>query len=76
MNQATPSQTLDEETISILRCPVTHSKLLLEEGFLVSEVGGLRYPVRNGIPIMLPEEALLPPGIDSLDTFRQRFGAK
>ena len=54
MNQATPPQVIDEETIAILRCPVTHSKLRLEEGFLVSEVGGLRYPVRNGIPDHAP----------------------
>ena len=74
MNPATPAQVLDEETIAILRCPVTHSKLRLEEGFLISEVGGLQYPVRNGIPIMLPEEARLPAGIETLDAFRQRFG--
>lgn len=74
MNQAISPQLIDEETISILRCPVTHSKLRLEDGFLVAEVGGLRYPVRNGIPVMLPEEARLPAGIESLDIFRQRFG--
>lgn len=76
MNPATPPQVIDEETISILRCPVTHSKLRLEDGFLVSEIGGLRYPVRNGIPVMLPEEARLPAGIESLDTFRERFGTR
>ena len=38
-------QVLDEETLSILRCPVTRSKLKLENGFLVGEIGGLRYPV-------------------------------
>lgn len=76
MNQATPTQVLDDATIAILRCPVTHSKLRLEDGFLVSEVGGLRYPIRNGIPVMLPEEARLPAGIESLDVFRQRFGVK
>jgi uncharacterized protein len=76
MNQVTPAQVIDEETIAILRCPVTHSRLRLEEGFLVAEVGGLRYPVRNGIPIMLPEEARLPAGIESLDAFRQRFGPR
>jgi len=75
MNPATPSQVMDDETISLLRCPVTHSKLRLEDGFLVSEIGGLRYPVRNGIPVMLPEEARLPAGIESLDAFRRHFGA-
>ena len=74
MNQTNPPQTLDDETIGILRCPVTHSALRLEGGYLVSEVGGLKYPVRNGIPVMLPEEALLPAGIETLEAFRQRFG--
>ena len=74
MNPATPSQVMDDETISILRCPVTHSKLHLEDGFLVSEIGGLRYPVRNGIPVMLPEEASLPAGFETLEAYRQRYG--
>jgi hypothetical protein len=29
--------------------------------------------VRDGIPVMLPEEAKLPAGVTSLDEFRQRF---
>lgn len=67
------TQILDGETIAILRCPVTGSRLSLHEGFLVAEVGGLRYPVRDGIPVLLAEEAKLPPGFDSLDSFRASF---
>jgi uncharacterized protein len=74
MPEPTTTQVLDEETLSILRCPVTRSKLRLENGFLIAEVGGLRYPVRNGIPVLLAEEAVLPPGIESLDAFRAQFG--
>lgn len=74
MNDAPPPQVIDEETLAILCCPVTRSKLRVEDGFLVGEVGGLRYPIRNGIPIMLPEEARLPAGIESLQLFRERFG--
>jgi hypothetical protein len=73
MTQSPALQSLDEETIAILRCPITHSKLRLENGCLVSEVGGLKYPIRNGIPVMLPDEAALPTGVESLDVFRQRF---
>ncbi|MGD0540553.1 MAG: Trm112 family protein [Tepidisphaeraceae bacterium] len=76
MVDSTPMQVLDEETLSILRCPVTRSKLRLENGFLIGEVGGLRYPVRNGIPVLLAEEAALPAGIESLDAFRARFGVR
>ncbi len=70
MADSPPTQVLDEETLSILRCPVTRSKLRLEDGFLIGEVGGLRYPIRNGIPVLLVEEATLPTGIESLDAFR------
>jgi uncharacterized protein len=76
MADSTPMQILDEETLSILRCPVTRSKLKLEDGFLVGEVGGLRYPVRNGIPVLLAEEATLPAGLESLEAFRKRFGVR
>ena len=40
---------------------------------LIAEVGGLRYPVRDGIPVMLVEEAKLPEGIESLEAFKVRF---
>lgn len=65
--------TVDPELLSILRCPLTRSRLRQEGDFLVAEVGGLSYPVREGIPVMLVEEAKLPAGIASLDEFRQRY---
>ena len=61
------------ELLEILRCPLTRSKLHQEDDFLIAEVGGLRYPVRDGIAVMLIEEAKLPQGIDSLDDFKARF---
>ncbi len=76
MTQPTPAQILDEETLAILRCPVTRSKLRMENGFLIGEVGGLRYAIRNGIPIMLAEEAQLPAGVESLEAFKKQFGAR
>jgi uncharacterized protein YbaR (Trm112 family) len=62
------------EVLEILRCPITRSRLRQEGDFLIAEVGGLSYPVRDGIPVMLPEEAKLPAGFASLEDFRQRFG--
>jgi uncharacterized protein len=76
MPDSTITQVLDEETLAILRCPVTRSKLKLEDGSLVGETGGLRYPIRNGIPVLLAEEATLPQGIESLEAFRTQYGAK
>jgi uncharacterized protein YbaR (Trm112 family) len=74
MSETTTSNTIDPELLSILRCPITLSPLRQEGDFLIAEVGGLAYPVRDGIPVMLVEEAKLPAGFNSLDEFKQRFG--
>lgn len=51
--------TLDPALLEILVCPVTKARLTYDEQAqeLVSQAAGLAYPVRDGIPIMLPEEA-------------------
>ena len=50
---------LDSALLEILVCPLTKSRLTYDEAAneLVSVQAGLAYPVRDGIPIMLPEEA-------------------
>lgn len=48
---------LPEELMQILVCPACKSELREEEPELVCTACGLRYPVRDGIPIMLIEEA-------------------
>ena len=70
------TNTVDPELLSILRCPLTRSPLRQEGGFLIAEVGGLRYPVREGIPVMLIEEAELPEGIESIEAFKTKFAAQ
>ncbi len=65
---------IDAELLHILRCPITRSRLRQEGDFLIAEVGGLAYPIREGIPVMLAEEAKLPEGVSSLDELKQRFG--
>ena len=69
----TDSNTIDADLLSILRCPLTLSRLRQEGDFLVAEVGGLRYPVRDGLPVMLVEEAQLPPGVESLEAFKAKY---
>ncbi|MCC6240038.1 MAG: Trm112 family protein [Phycisphaerales bacterium] len=59
----TRTNVIDPELLSILRCPLTLSALHQEGDWLIAEQGGLRYPVRDGIPVMLMEEATLPPGV-------------
>jgi uncharacterized protein YbaR (Trm112 family) len=73
MSETATSNTITPDLLEILRCPLTRSRLRQEGDFLVAEVGGLAYPVRDGIPVMLIEEAKLPPGVESLDAFREKF---
>jgi uncharacterized protein YbaR (Trm112 family) len=52
---------------------LTRSPLRLEGEYLVAEVGGLRYPLREGIPILLVEEAELPAGVASLAELKKQL---
>ena len=70
---AAAANALDPELLDLLRCPLTRSHLRQEGDFLVAEVGGLRYPVRDGIPVMLIEEAKLPEGVGSLDELKAQL---
>jgi len=64
---------IDPELLDILVCPLTRSPLRQEGHELVATVGGLRYPIRDGIPVLLVNEATLPHSVTSLDEFKQRF---
>jgi len=55
---------IDERLLKILVCPQCHGELLLKSDRLVCQGCGLRYPVRDGIPIMLIEEAERPEPTD------------
>jgi uncharacterized protein len=50
---------LDPRLLDLLVCPLTKSSLRYdrERNELVSEQAGLAYPIRDGIPIMLVDEA-------------------
>ena len=50
---------LDPRLLEILVCPVTRGPLELDRirGELISRGAKLAYPIRDGVPIMLPEEA-------------------
>ncbi len=50
---------IDPKLLEILVCPVTKGPLDYDRQAheLISRAAGLAYPVRNGIPIMLPDEA-------------------
>ena len=50
---------LDPDLLAILVCPATRGPLRYdpEAEELISEKAGLAYPVRNGVPVMLVDEA-------------------
>ena len=50
---------VDPKLLEILVCPVTKTRLDYdaEKQELISKAAGLAYPIRDGIPIMLPDEA-------------------
>lgn len=67
---------MDAQLLEILCCPLTRSKLRLEGEELVAEKpegAGLRYPIRQGIPILLVDEAKLPAGVANLEEFRTKY---
>ena len=50
---------IDRRMLEALVCPMTHATLSYdaERQELISKAAHLAYPIRNGIPIMLEEEA-------------------
>ena len=50
---------IDEKLLEVLVCPVSKKSLFLNEetNELICEESGLASPIRDGIPVMLPEEA-------------------
>ena len=52
-------EAVDPRLLEILVCPVTKTALEYDRSRneLISRKAGLAYPVRDGIPIMLPDEA-------------------
>ena len=59
MSQQTTRNELDPKLLELLVCPLTKQPLVYdaERSELVSKAAHLAYPVRDGIPIMLPSEA-------------------
>lgn len=50
---------LDPALLAILVCPLTRTPLRYDEAAqeLISDAAGLAYPIRDGVPVMLIEEA-------------------
>ncbi|MCX6340003.1 MAG: Trm112 family protein [Candidatus Aureabacteria bacterium] len=51
---------IDKELLDILACPACKADVKLEDEKIVCTQCGRRYPIRDGIPIMLIDEAEVP----------------
>ena len=56
---ASETRSVDPKLLEVLVCPVTRSPLTYDKDAqeLISEAAGLAYPIRDGIPVMLEDEA-------------------
>jgi uncharacterized protein YbaR (Trm112 family) len=59
MSETSSYATVDPRLLEVLVCPVTRTPLVYDraKSELVSKAARLAYPVRDGVPVMLPEEA-------------------
>jgi uncharacterized protein YbaR (Trm112 family) len=50
---------VDPRLLEVLVCPVTRTTLVYdrEANELISKAAGLAFPIRNGVPVMLRDEA-------------------
>ena len=69
------AQGLSKELLEILVCPLCKGDLAYDNDELrcLRENCGLVYSIRDGIPVMLIEEAKLPEGVDDLQVLIDRF---
>ena len=56
---AEPAPQIDPKLLEVLVCPLTKAPLRYDRAAqeLISDQAGLAYPIRDGIPIMLVDEA-------------------
>jgi hypothetical protein len=59
MAESLPPPDVDPRLLEVLVCPVTKGPLTYDRTAqeLVSQQARLAYPVRDGVPVMLPDEA-------------------
>jgi uncharacterized protein YbaR (Trm112 family) len=60
---------INPELLEILRCPLdpSHTRVSLEADRLICQRCGLRFKIKDSLPVMVVDEAELPPGCASLD---------
>jgi uncharacterized protein YbaR (Trm112 family) len=70
---------ISQDLLDILRCPMdpSHTRLTLAEDRLVCERCQTRFAIKDGLPVLVIEEAELPQGCASIEQLPcQQPGAK
>lgn len=60
---------ISSDLLEILRCPLdpSRTRLELDGDNLVCQRCRARFKIKDGFPVLVAEEAILPPGCDSLE---------
>jgi len=48
---------IDQDLLEILACPACKGDVVLEKDKIVCAQCGLKYPIKDGVPVMLADEA-------------------
>ena len=48
--------TIDSKLLEVLACPTCHGPVVDKETEIVCTACGRQYPVKDGIPVMLPQD--------------------
>lgn len=48
---------MDKKLLSVLVCPICKGSLIFKDSELICSFDRLAYPIRDGIPVMLEQEA-------------------
>ena len=69
---------LDPEFLNMLRCPIDPKRnaplTQPDESHLLCAQCGVKYPIRDGFPILLIDEAILPDGCPSISKLPSHTG--
>ena len=65
---------MNKSLLDILVCPITKSSLVLSKDGteLISKIGGVAYPIRDGIPVLLETEARTLSADERLDSGNEK----
>ena len=61
---------MDDAVLALLRCPLDprrQATLSREQQVLVCSGCRVQFPIKNGLPILIPDEGELPAGVRSAD---------